>query len=123
MIYSASQPDDDATVSPGFRNAGGSTTYRLREGIERFLITDINNPAESAKAQSSIFIMLDNYSSLASKFNYILCASNVLFMDGHVQFINLSEPVSPFYYYFGHHSKGGCINRCDKLNPLTDKLK
>ena len=40
-------------------NGNTNTCYRLREGIERFLITDINNPAASAKAQSETFIMLD----------------------------------------------------------------
>jgi len=110
MTYSACQPDDDGTVSPGFGNAGGSTIYRLREGIERFLITDINNPAESAKAQSSIFIMLDNYSSLASEFNHIPGGSNVLFMDGHVQFMKYpSEPpmLARFAIILGIIQKGG----------------
>nr|AUN37043.1 hypothetical protein [uncultured bacterium] len=32
-----------------------ATIYRLREGIERFYITDINNPAASAAAQSARF--------------------------------------------------------------------
>ena len=35
------------------------TVYRTREGIERFFITDINNPASSAQAQSEIAIMHD----------------------------------------------------------------
>ncbi|MEA3365656.1 MAG: prepilin-type N-terminal cleavage/methylation domain-containing protein, partial [Candidatus Hydrogenedentes bacterium] len=37
----------------------GQTMYRLREGIERFFITDINNPAASNLAQSEIVIMND----------------------------------------------------------------
>jgi len=37
----------------------GKTIYRLREGIERFFISDINNPAASAKAQSDIAIVQD----------------------------------------------------------------
>ncbi|MGC8844927.1 MAG: type II secretion system protein [Candidatus Hydrogenedens sp.] len=110
QTYYACQPDEDGTVSPGFGNAGGSTIYRLREGIERFLITDINNPAESSKAQSSIFIMLDNYSSLASEFNHIPGGSNVLFMDGHVQFMRYpSEPpmLARFAIILGIIQKGG----------------
>jgi beta-lactamase regulating signal transducer with metallopeptidase domain len=50
--------DDDllfAAGSTGLGPDGGTyTIYRLREGIERFLITDINNPAASALAQSII---------------------------------------------------------------------
>jgi hypothetical protein len=38
-------------------NGNTDTIYRLREGIERFLITDINNPAASSKAQSEIFVL------------------------------------------------------------------
>jgi len=82
---------NDLEVTPGLGNAGGSTVYRLREGIERFLITDINNPAGSAKAQSQIWIMLDNLSSTISSFNHVPGGSNVLYLDGHVEFHRYSE--------------------------------
>jgi prepilin-type N-terminal cleavage/methylation domain-containing protein/prepilin-type processing-associated H-X9-DG protein len=68
-------------------NAGGTTIYRLREGIERFLITDINNPAASAKAQSTVYIMMDAVSIKTSDFSHVPGGSNVLYMDGHVEFI------------------------------------
>ena len=77
------------TVPPG----GQKTLYRLREGIERFMITDINNPAGSAQAQSEIPVMWDlawTTSDLVngwSNFNHIPGGSNVLYMDGHVQFV------------------------------------
>jgi prepilin-type N-terminal cleavage/methylation domain-containing protein/prepilin-type processing-associated H-X9-DG protein len=77
--------DRDVTVPHG--NGGGSKVYRLKEGVERFLITDINNPGGSSKAQSSIFILWDNVSVITSKFNHIPGGSNVLYMDGHVEFI------------------------------------
>jgi len=63
------------------------TLYRLREGIERFFITDINNPAASAEAQSEIAVMFDLNSMNVSEYNHIPGGSNVLFMDGHVSFI------------------------------------
>lgn len=67
----------------------------LREGIERFLITDINNPAASAKAQSQLPVMWDTWAgvnetfgiSIVSGFNHVPGGSNVLYMDGHVEFI------------------------------------
>ena len=65
----------------------GMTAYRLREGIERFLITDINNPAASAQAQSDINIMWDRVGTNISLFNHIPGGSNVLYMDGHVAFV------------------------------------
>ncbi len=75
---------------------GGNTILKLREGVERFLITDINNPAGSARAQSNIPVMWDEAMSgsgdtpdvLAKwKYNHVPGGSNVLYMDGHVQFI------------------------------------
>jgi len=71
----------------GYGNGGGDTLYRLREGIERFLITDINNPAASAKAQSELPIMWDYVTTDVAYFNHIPGGSNVLFLDGHVSFI------------------------------------
>jgi prepilin-type N-terminal cleavage/methylation domain-containing protein/prepilin-type processing-associated H-X9-DG protein len=71
----------------GIGNGGSNTIYRLREGIERFLITDINNPAASAQAQSSVFVMFDHVASDAAFFNHVPGGSNVLFMDGHVEFV------------------------------------
>jgi len=70
----------------------GNTMYLLREGIERFFITDINNPAASSMAQSEIAIMNDevnkdlNYGGSVS-FNHVPGGGNVLYMDGHVEFI------------------------------------
>ena len=93
MTYDAVRPDDDGEVSEGFGNGGGTKVYRLREGVERFLITDINNPGASAQAQSTVFIMLDKFSSYTQDFNHLPGGSNVLFMDGHVQFMKYpSDP-------------------------------
>ena len=60
--------DSPANYSEGFKalngdldvtaegNGGGNKIYRLREGIERFLVTDINNPGASAQAQSTVVV-------------------------------------------------------------------
>ncbi len=63
------------------------TAYRFREGIERFFITDINNPAASAMAQSEIAVMWDQAMTEATAFNHIPGGANVLFMDGHTEFV------------------------------------
>ncbi len=65
----------------------GVTVYRLREGIERFFITDINNPAGSAMAQSTVAVMYDQVGTDVKTYNHVPGGGNVLFMDGHVQFI------------------------------------
>ena len=64
------------------------TFYRFREGIERFFITDINNPAASAQAQSEVAVIWDTLGDGADVgiFNHIPGGCNVLFMDGHVEF-------------------------------------
>ncbi|HOJ32364.1 MAG TPA: DUF1559 domain-containing protein [Candidatus Hydrogenedentes bacterium] len=81
-----------AILGTGF--AGTNRVMRLREGIERFAITDINNPAATAKGQSNIVVMFDVYGSFADTmtaggivFNHLPGGCNVLFMDGHVEFI------------------------------------
>jgi len=88
---------DLTSISPGNGNAGGNTIRRLGEGIERFLITDINNPAGSAQAQSSLWIMTDRLSTVVKGFNHVPGGSNVLYLDGHVAFVkyNAAEPVLP----------------------------
>jgi len=79
--------DKDVSVPEGSGNGGGTSVYRLREGIERFLISDINNPAASAKAQSDIFVMMDAISVNVADFAHVPGGANVLFMDGHVTFM------------------------------------
>ncbi len=85
----AIQTDDDGDLLP-------SVYYSIREGVERYFITDINNPAASTKAQSVIPLMLDswglatNANSLdtpVARFNHVPGGANVLYMDGHVEFI------------------------------------
>ncbi len=82
----------------GYGNGGRNIVYRLREGIERFLITDINNPSASNKAQSSLWIMMDTLATAQSEdplFNHLPGGCNVLYMDGHVEFINYTLDPNP----------------------------
>ena len=92
--------DDGVTPLPGTYN-------RIRDGIERFFITDINNPAASAAAQSEIPVMMDAWGNTTDAyrtgslmdawvgsddnviltFNHVPGGSNVLYMDGHVEYV------------------------------------
>lgn len=70
--------------------------FPLKEGVERFLITDINGPASSISYQSAIPVLVEivtwKYKRSAATFK----GTNVLFMDGHVEFCELGEfPVLP----------------------------
>jgi prepilin-type N-terminal cleavage/methylation domain-containing protein/prepilin-type processing-associated H-X9-DG protein len=91
------EPINDFSVANGFGNVGtggGMTHMRLKEGIERFMITDINNPAGSAMAQSELPVMWDFAASGAIRdfgpgtlmYSHIPGGCNVLYMDGHVEF-------------------------------------
>ena len=71
---------------------GMVTIPRLREGVERFFITDINNPAATAMSQSDIVVMYDHVGVPQSKggystYNHVPGGCNVLYMDGHVEFV------------------------------------
>ena len=79
-----------------YGNGNGRLIYRLREGIERFAITDINNPGASAQAQSNIFVMFDIIAADSQNFNHIPGGSNVLYMDGHVEFLKypVQQPIN-----------------------------
>ena len=74
------------------------TAWRLREGVERFLIEEITTPAETSKAQSEIAVMWDVVMTDAIAFNHAPGGANVLYMDGHVDFLkypNQKFPVTP----------------------------
>jgi len=85
--------DQSLTVGVPFGNAGGDKIARLKEGVERFLVTDINNPAGSSRAQSSVPVCWDTIAtnllrpSGTSIYNHIPGGCNVLYMDGHVDFV------------------------------------
>jgi prepilin-type N-terminal cleavage/methylation domain-containing protein/prepilin-type processing-associated H-X9-DG protein len=76
-------------------NGDGDVIFRLREGVERFMITDINNPGSSAMAQSEIAIHWDEVSTNLLAFNHIPGGANVLYMDGHVKFLRYPNTKFP----------------------------
>ena len=102
-------PDEDFEiafpVNASYPDLSGQTknVHRLREGIERFFITDINNPAGSAQGQSTVPVMFDSVSPIIANYNHIPGGSNILYMDGHVSFIKYPSdkfPVSTEYATF-----------------------
>ena len=77
--------------------------YRFRDGVERFLITDVNNPAAASQSTSSIPVMwdtvrTDNGKPEPDNCNHLPLAANVLFMDGHVEYARYPQAAdSPFF--------------------------
>ncbi len=107
----------------GWKDDDGITTlpavyHHVRAGIERFFITDINNPASGSVSESVIPVMWDAWASgqnmsvtgapmpgaaAVSSFNHVPGGSNVLYMDGHVRFVRYQEdfPVTSGTYKSG----------------------
>jgi prepilin-type N-terminal cleavage/methylation domain-containing protein/prepilin-type processing-associated H-X9-DG protein len=71
----------------GTQAGGGNIIRRLRMGIERYLITDINNPAGSAQASSAIPVEWDHVTTNVIDFSHVPGGGNVLYLDGHVEFL------------------------------------
>jgi prepilin-type N-terminal cleavage/methylation domain-containing protein/prepilin-type processing-associated H-X9-DG protein len=89
----------------------GNQLFRLKEGVERFLITDINNPAGAARAQSNIFVSADYFyarylvsgpsagSGRDQRMNHVPGGVNMLFADGHVEFVKFPQAPNSQYWY------------------------
>jgi prepilin-type processing-associated H-X9-DG protein len=89
-------------VPLGNGRSPNGTIYRIREGIERFTITDINNPAASAKAQSELPVMWDwailDWGFISpGTFNHVPGGANILYMDGHVEFMRYPSDDAPLH--------------------------
>jgi prepilin-type N-terminal cleavage/methylation domain-containing protein/prepilin-type processing-associated H-X9-DG protein len=97
-----------AETATGTRVLCSETVYRLRDGIERFFITDVLNPAAGAFPAGAVPVMMDGWGkrkkvrevgganvitapSGITHFNHIPGGANVLFMDGHVEYIRYNS--------------------------------
>ncbi len=109
-------PPDQVPTRSG--SGGGNTLFRLREGVERFFITDVYNAAASAQSQSSIVTMMDCFAAAekgnstqaqnrTSRFNHLPGGSNVLYMDGHVEFVKYPGKYPVSYYIGLNYLDGG----------------
>ncbi|MCD6287571.1 MAG: hypothetical protein J7M12_00510 [Candidatus Hydrogenedentes bacterium] len=90
--------DVNLTVNPpAIWPSGRKTTtlYRLRDGIERFMITDINHPSGSAKGSSDIPVIWDTPSTTVAKFSHVPGGCNVAYLDGHVSFVKYPSGTFP----------------------------
>ena len=101
----------------------GCTLYALKEGIERFFITDINNPVmhDGIAASTDNAGMTGRQTGMVDRFNHIPGGANVLFMDGHVEFIKYpgKYPITPFIAVARLAAAGGL----GVLDNATDVLE
>lgn len=86
----ASNQDFTPQIQTGYQVGGGNVLHRLGLGVERFLITDQNNPDKSNAASSRVPIVWDRANLISAGnalgFNHVPGGSNVLYLDGHVEF-------------------------------------
>jgi prepilin-type N-terminal cleavage/methylation domain-containing protein/prepilin-type processing-associated H-X9-DG protein len=112
--------EDDGSPLP-------SSYTRLREGVERFFITDINNPASGSSGQSTIIVMYDSWGRKYDRggfwgwadgfnmdagntvgfFNHVPGGCNTLYMDGHVEFIRYHGDTAPMKEYDSNTTPAG----------------
>lgn len=91
--------DSDFAVSATYAGtqAGGSNVIRrLRDGIERFMITDINSPAASSMASSDVPLMWDHATTKVIDYSHVPGGGNVLYLDGHVEYLKYPADRFPF---------------------------
>lgn len=94
--------DDQADTVKVTLSFGQVECHFIREGIERMLITDINSPAASSLAQSVIPVVWDTTKQYGewvsqnpiSMYNHVPSGANILYMDGHVQFVKYPAPLT-----------------------------
>lgn len=130
--YNNAFPEQEPVFRLG--SGGGSILYQNKEGIERFYITDINNPAGSAQAQSTIPLYMDGMGNLLNSrnqvdgngvnklqtFNHVPGGANVLYMDGHVEYLKYPSkyPVTHFMAVVG--LSGGGRGDWGSPDPSTE---
>jgi prepilin-type N-terminal cleavage/methylation domain-containing protein/prepilin-type processing-associated H-X9-DG protein len=129
--YNNNNPGDPPVVSAG--SGGGSVLYANKDGIERFFITDINNPAGSAQAQSTIPMYLDGLGGMlgvnnqlnaqsvnkTATFNHVPGGCNVLYMDGHVEFLKYPAKYPVTKYAAGRGLSGGGLGNWGTPDPAN----
>lgn len=73
--------NEDLSTPAGRGSGGGDRLLRLREGVEKIYVTDSANPAAITVAQSDIPFLIERLG------NHEPPGVNVLYIDGHVEFI------------------------------------
>jgi len=81
-------PEQDIVFPNGHPNpdARSQTLPRFREGLDRVYVTDTSS-FDLPPAQSEIAVMWDRVPPDLARFNHSPQGSNVLFADGHVEFV------------------------------------
>jgi prepilin-type processing-associated H-X9-DG protein len=81
----------------GMGNSGGDMINRLTQGVDRFLIQDINTVFTGDETGASVIpVMWDQISTNIVEFSHVPAGQNCLFLDGHVEFHRYDTNSSKF---------------------------
>lgn len=104
-------------------NAGTRRLHRLSSNVDRFLLSDLNSAlSDDRSGAGAIPVIWDKISISIPDFNHAPAGQNVLYLDGHVEFLRYDKksprfPSSPLhamikgnpyaghYVYCPHHKK------------------
>ncbi len=76
----------------GHAPSGSNIYYPLSYNSGRTFIRDLNNPGHDMQSDSAIPVLFDNITSMgALKPAHLPMGGNILFLDGHVQFVKYNE--------------------------------
>jgi len=116
--------DSDITFSEGqleeyvqYTTGHSGNIYRMREGIGKLLVADVSDTASAATAESRCAVMWDHLffrSGPYPKGNHFPLGCNVLFLDGHVEFISYSLGEFPVTSAVAAH-----LSRDSPVRPRT----
>jgi prepilin-type N-terminal cleavage/methylation domain-containing protein/prepilin-type processing-associated H-X9-DG protein len=88
--------EDWVLAVPGSGFEGKDVIPRLREGIERFFTTNINDPFRAITTSSEVILMYDVIGRDPESFNHLPGGANVLYLDGHATFQKYDQDTGLF---------------------------
>jgi prepilin-type N-terminal cleavage/methylation domain-containing protein/prepilin-type processing-associated H-X9-DG protein len=108
-------------MNGGWGNGGGKRINRLAMGVDRFLISDINNTlTDDLTGASTVPLMWDQISTAITEFSHVPAGQNCLYLDGHVSFVRYdrtsgSFPFSPAYAAINGGVSDKTLAHCPEL--------
>jgi len=105
------------TVRESLGNGDTDTIFRLREGTQNFTTHGADDSESSLFGDSQIWVMFDRANNTLNgvDFNHVPGGSNVLFKDGHVEFIKYANDIP-------HPAIGRILHDDPIIPPVTASI-
>jgi prepilin-type N-terminal cleavage/methylation domain-containing protein/prepilin-type processing-associated H-X9-DG protein len=102
-------------------NGAGKRINRLAMGVDRFLISDINNTlSDDQTGSSTVPLMWDQISTAITEFSHVPAGQNCLYLDGHVAFVRYDRTSGLFPFSPAYAAVNGGVS--DKTQPWCPQL-